>query len=104
VLLADVLAASAAVSATRSRTAKATAIAQALLQADPDEVEPVTAWLSGDVRQGRLGVGWRTLSKLAHTPAPASSLSVSAVDRALDELAATTGPGSSGGARRRWPR
>jgi DNA ligase 1 len=96
VLLADVLAASAAVSATRSRTAKATAIAQALLQADPEEVEPVTAWLSGDVRQGRLGVGWRTLSKLAHAPAPASSLSVSAVDRALDELAATTGPGSAG--------
>jgi len=95
VLLADVLAASTAVTATRSRTAKAAAIAELLRRADPDEVEPVTAWLSGELRQGRLGVGWRTLAKLAGAAAEEPSLPVSAVDGALTELAATAGPGSA---------
>jgi DNA ligase-1 len=95
VLLADVLAASAAVTATRSRTAKAAAIAELLRRAGVDEVEPVTAWLAGETRQGRLGVGWRTLSRMAGEPAPDPSLSVADVDLALTELAATNGPGSA---------
>jgi DNA ligase-1 len=95
VLLADVVAASAAVAATRSRTAKAGTIAEVLRRADADEVEPVTAWLSGEVRQGRLGVGWRTLSRMGGAPAPAPSLSVAAVDRSLTELATTSGAGSA---------
>jgi DNA ligase-1 len=95
VLLADVVAASAAVAATRSRTAKATAIAELLRRAGEDEVGPVTGWLAGEVRQGRIGVGWRSLSRLAGRPADAPSLTVAAVDRALTELAATTGPGSA---------
>ncbi|SFL57003.1 ATP-dependent DNA ligase [Geodermatophilus ruber] len=94
-LLADVLAASAAVAATRSRTAKAAAIAELLRRAAPDEVRPVTAWLAGDMLQGRLGVGRRTLTRLAHDPAPAPALTVAAVDRAFTELAATSGPGST---------
>ncbi|TFV77413.1 ATP-dependent DNA ligase [Blastococcus sp. CT_GayMR19] len=94
-LLADVVTASAAVAATRSRTAKATAIAELLRRAGADEVGPVTAWLAGEVRQGRIGVGWRSLSRLAGRPADAPSLTVAAVDRALTELAATTGPGSA---------
>jgi hypothetical protein len=50
VLLADVVAASAAVGATRSRTAKAAAIAALLRRADVAEVEPVTGWLAGEAR------------------------------------------------------
>ena len=96
VLLTDVLAASAAVTATRSRTAKAVVIGDLLRRAEADEVEPVTAWLAGELRQGRLGVGWRTLSRLAGAPAAAPSLTVVAVDRALTDLAETTGPGSAG--------
>jgi len=95
VLFADVLAASAAVTATRSRTAKAQAIASLLRRAEPDEVRPVTAWLAGDVRQGRLGVGWRTLTRLAHEPAPEPALTLGAADAALTELAGTSGPGST---------
>jgi DNA ligase 1 len=95
VLLADVVTASAAVTATRSRTAKAAAIAELLRRADTDEVEPVTAWLAGETRQGRLGVGWRTLSRWGGSPATQPSLTVAAVDRALTELATTTGPGST---------
>ncbi|WP_222272411.1 ATP-dependent DNA ligase [Modestobacter marinus] len=93
-LLADVVVTSAAVAATRSRTAKATAIAALLRRTEPDEVEPVTAWLAGEPRQGRLGVGWRTLSRLSGPPAGTASLTVAEVDRTLTGLAATAGPGS----------
>jgi DNA ligase-1 len=95
VLLADVVAASSAVAATRSRTAKAGRIAELLRRADADEVVPVTAWLAGEPRQGRLGIGRRTVSKTAAKPAPTSSLTVAAVDQALTELAGTSGTGSA---------
>jgi DNA ligase-1 len=94
-LLADVVATSAAVAATRSRTAKATAIAELLRRAEAGEVEAVTAWLAGEPLQGRTGVGWRTLSKLAHDPTPEPALTVGAVDEALAGLAATSGAGST---------
>ena len=94
-LLADVVAASAVVTATRSRTAKACAIAALLRRAAADEVEPVTGWLAGEARQGRLGIGWRTLSRMTGSPAGTPSLTVAAVDGALTELAATGGAGSA---------
>jgi DNA ligase-1 len=95
VLLADVVAASAAVAATRARTAKAAAIAGALRGAAAGEVGPVAAWLAGELPQGRVGVGWRTLSRALPDPAPGPSLTVAAVDAALTALAATSGPGST---------
>jgi len=95
VLLADVVAASAAVAATRARTAKARVIAELLTQAVPGEVEPVTAWLAGEPRQGRTGVGWRTLAGLRTEPATIASLTVGGVDAALTELAQTAGAGSA---------
>jgi DNA ligase-1 len=94
VLLAEVVAASAAVAATRSRTAKAQAIADLLRRAARDEIEPVTSWLAGEPRQGRLGVGRRTLTARTTEPAAEPSLTVAAVDRALTGLAGATGPGS----------
>ena len=93
-LLAEIVAASAAVAATRSRTAKTSALAAVLRRAAPDEVEPVTAWLSGEVRQGRLGVGWRTLSAATGPPADLATLTVTGTDAALADLAATAGAGS----------
>lgn len=98
VLLADVVTASAAVAATRARSAKAAAISELLRRASAGEVEPVTAWLAGEPRQardGRLGVGWRTLSKLTPPPAGEPSLTVAAVDAALDEVAGISGVGSA---------
>ena len=94
-LLAAVVDASAAVAATRSRTTKARVIADVLRAAEAAEVEAVTAWLAGDVRQGRLGVGWRTLSRTAGEPAPVPTLTVGDVDAALGELAGTSGAGSA---------
>jgi DNA ligase-1 len=95
VLIAEVVAASAAVAATRSRTAKAGLIGELLRRAEAGEVEPVTAWLAGEPRQGRLGVGWRSLTAAAHPPAQTPGLSVTAVDAALTELAGTSGRGAA---------
>ena len=94
-LLADVVATSAAVRATRSRTAKVAALAALLRRAEGDEVEPATAWLAGEPRQSRLGAGWRTLSGIDAPPADEPALHVKDVDAALDELAAITGVGST---------
>jgi len=95
VLLAEVVATSAAVGATRSRTAKAAALAALLRSAAPEEVEPATAWLAGEPRQGRIGTGWRTLSAVETPPAAAPTLTVPGVDAALAALAATSGAGST---------
>ena len=94
-LLAEVVATSAAVGATRARTAKAAALAVLLRAAGPDEIEPATAWLTGEPRQGRLGAGWRTLAGLAVPAAAEPSLEIAEVDARLDELAATSGTGST---------
>lgn len=94
-LFADVVATSVAVGGTRSRTAKTAALAALLRAAGPAEVEPATAWLAGEPRQGRVGAGWRTLSALHVAAATEPALRIRAVDAALDALAATAGPGST---------
>jgi len=92
-LLADVVATSATVAATRSRKAKVAAIAALLAVAADDEVETVTAYVGGALRQRRTGLGWRGLSSL---PPPASepSLTVTEVHAAFDALAELSGAGS----------
>jgi DNA ligase 1 len=53
-------------------------------------------YLSGQVRQPRLGVGYSTVAKLAsQPPAPLASLTVVAVDDLLERVATTTGSGST---------
>ena len=94
-LLADVVTTSAAVGATRARTAMSAAVAELLRAAGPDEVGPVTAWLSGAPRQGKLGAGWRTLSGVEGAPAAGPTLAVAEVEAALDGLAAVGGSGSA---------
>jgi DNA ligase-1 len=91
----DVVAASAEVAATRSRRAKVTRIAAALRAADPTEVPAVVAWLSGELRQRRTGVGWASLRNLP-APAAAATLTVPEVDAAITAIAAGAGAGSAG--------
>ena len=97
---AAVVEASAQVAATRSRKAKTAALAAVLAAAGPEEVRPVTAWLAGDMLQGRTGIGWRTLSAVDVQPATEPTLSVDDVEAALDRLAAMAGSGTGVGARR----
>ncbi len=92
-LLADLAAASRVVAATTKRTEKVAAVADALRRADADEVAVVVAYLAGELRQRRTGVGWASLRDL---PAPAAEpvLGVSEVDRTLASVAALSGAGS----------
>jgi DNA ligase-1 len=95
VLLADLAAASRVVAATSKRTEKVAAVADALRRADPDEVAVVVAYLAGELRQRRTGVGWAALRDL---PAPVAepTLGVSEVDDTLETVAGLSGSGSQG--------
>jgi DNA ligase-1 len=99
VLFADVVATSDAVAATRARSTKIAALADLLGRLAPSEIEPAVGFLVGEPRQGRVGVGWATVFGLDSTPAAEPTLAITDIDRALDELQATTGAGS--GERRR---
>jgi DNA ligase 1 len=96
-LLAEVVAASEALAATSSRKAKGELVAGLLRAAAaggaPGEVEAVAAWLSGDLRQRQIGVGWRALQELP-AAAPVATLEVAEVDAAFGAIGALAGPGS----------
>jgi DNA ligase 1 len=93
-LLAEVVATTEAVAATRARSTKVTALAELLAGLDGDELPVAVAWLSAAPRQGRIGVGWRTVAAVEAPPAPAPSLTVRDLDRTLDQLAGLSGAGS----------
>jgi DNA ligase-1 len=64
VLLRELVQTSEAVGATSGRTAKITEIAALLPRADPGEVPVVVAFLSGELRQRQIGVGYASLGDL----------------------------------------
>jgi DNA ligase-1 len=94
VLLADLVATSAAVAATRSRLAKVAVLGDVLRQLGAEEVQAAVGFLVGVPRQGRIGVGWRTAFKVDVAPAAEPSITVLELDAVLAEMAITSGPGS----------
>jgi DNA ligase 1 len=99
VLLAELVRTSAEVASTRSRKHKVVTLAALLRALDAAEVEAAVGILTGTPRQGRIGIGWRTIAAVAPCPAAEPTLQVGEVDATLSELAGTGGPGSA--ARRR---
>lgn len=91
--------ASAAVAVTSARSAKTRLIAECLRAAGPAEVPLVVAYLSGELRQRRPGLGPAALRGM---PAPAAgpSLALLEVDAAFEAMAALAGAGSAGERRR----
>lgn len=94
-LLTELVATTEAVAATSSRLAKIAALATVLRALEPDEVAPAIGFLTASPRQGRLGVGWRSLAGLDAAHASAPTLTVLDADAALTRLAAADGPGST---------
>lgn len=94
-MLSELVRTAAEVAATSSRLSKVAALASLFERAEDDEILPLTGLLLATPRQGRLGVGWRTLSALEVEHAAAPSLTIGDVDRMLEELAAASGSGSS---------
>ncbi|RXZ72996.1 ATP-dependent DNA ligase [Agromyces albus] len=86
-----------AVASTRSRLAKVDALAELLRRLEPDEIAPAIGFLVGKPRQGRVGVGWRSVGAAMGQPADAATVTVAELDAMLDRLAATSGAGSAGG-------
>jgi DNA ligase-1 len=95
-LLADLVATSGAVAATRSRIAKVTALADLLTRLEPDEVAIAVGFLTGQPRQGRIGVGWSTIGSLDLAPAASPSLTLREIDAAVTAVEAMSGAGSAG--------
>ncbi|HET7714359.1 MAG TPA: ATP-dependent DNA ligase [Bauldia sp.] len=99
-LLNDLVDASSRVRATSGRLAKIGHLADLLRRAGPDEIAIAVSYLSGEVRQGRIGVGYAALRDAAGSPAAIPSLTLDEVDRRLGQIMATRGAGSAGERRR----
>jgi DNA ligase-1 len=97
VQLIDIAGASAEVGATPARLAKIVRIADLLRHAgadgDPKLVAVVVSWLSGELPQRQIGVGWAALRSLP-PPADEPSLTVLQVDAAFSEIGQVAGRGS----------
>ncbi|HWE50651.1 MAG TPA: ATP-dependent DNA ligase [Bryobacteraceae bacterium] len=93
-LLANVVQTSGRVAATSKRLAKVEYLADLLKQLDPDEIEIVVSFLSGETRQGRKGIGYAVVRDAEVSPAANATLQIRDVDRMLASLAAIKGAGS----------
>src|SRR4051794_13577513 len=97
--LAVLAATSAELASTSSRLRKVELMAQVLRDAEPDEVLATVAYLSGELRQRRTGVGWASLRALP-VPAAEPTLTVHDVDLAFEAIAGVAGAGSAAERRR----
>src|SRR5262245_14551226 len=94
--LAELLAASERVGSTRSRLAKVEALSECLRKLAPPEIVLGVAYLSGDTRQGKIGVGYAALKEaLAAPSAAAPQLTLVQVDAELARLSELRGQGSA---------
>ncbi len=81
------------VASTRSRLAKREALAALLSSADAGDVEIVVAYLAGELRQRRTGIGWALLRSLPD-PLAQPRLTLAEVDSELQRISVLSGPGS----------
>jgi ATP-dependent DNA ligase I len=93
-LLAEIASVSRVVATTSGRLAKIEALAGALRAAGPLEVPIAVAYLSGELPQRQIGVGWATL-RGGFTPAPVATLTLGEVDSGFAAIGAISGQGST---------
>ncbi|HEY4596275.1 MAG TPA: ATP-dependent DNA ligase, partial [Thermoanaerobaculia bacterium] len=94
--LADLVTTSRRVSETRSRLEKISALGNLLRRLAPEEIDIAVAFLSGQLRQGRIGLGGAVIrSSMPETVTAEPSLTLGEVDAAFERLAGTTGSGST---------
>jgi DNA ligase-1 len=101
-LLLDLVSTSQRVGATSGRLAKVRELAAFLRALHPEEIETAVHYLSGELPQGRIGIGYSVLkAAAANSPASAESpsttepLSITELDHTLTELAGIRGSGSA---------
>ena len=93
-LLAQIAEVSRGVAATSGRLAKIDMLAAALRDAGPLEVPIAVAYLSGELPQRQIGVGWAALRD-GFPAADSPSLTLSEVDSAFSAIGAVAGKGSA---------
>lgn len=96
-MLADVAAASSDIAGASARLAKidriATLLAATAQDGDARSVAVTVSWLSGELPQRQIGVGWAALRALP-APAEVPTLTVTGVDAAFSEIKGIAGKGS----------
>ncbi|MEV8636961.1 ATP-dependent DNA ligase [Streptosporangium sp. NPDC051023] len=92
-LLIDLARTSAAVAADSARLAKIRHLAELLGRVGPDEAEIAIAYLSGELPQRNIGVGWAGLQD-PPDPRLAATATLRQVNGLLDRIKAQVGPGS----------
>ena len=93
-LLSEIAEVSRAVAGTSARLAKIELLAAALREAGPLEVPIAVAYLSGELPQRQIGVGWAALRD-GFAPARAPALTLSEVDSGFSAIGAVSGKGSA---------
>ena len=95
-LLGELVRASQRVGATAARRVKVRELAALLKSLAPDEIDIGVHYLSGEIRQGKIGIGYATVRAAASTSAAdLATLSIAQVDGKLAELAGIRGSGSA---------
>jgi DNA ligase-1 len=94
-LLADVVTASRRLTDTSSRSGKVAILSALLRQLNAGEVASAVGFLAGVPRQGRVGIGYRTIYGIDVAPASQASLTIDDLDRAIAAVQVTTGKGSA---------
>jgi DNA ligase-1 len=85
------------VAATRKRNEKIAAIAEVIAALPADERAAGVMFLAGQIRQGKIGMGYAQVRALdGVAPSAAPSLEIADVDRAFAEIAVERGAGSAG--------
>jgi len=100
VLLRHVVETSRAVAATSARREKIGRLAELLRGVDPAEAPAAIAFLSGELRQRQIGVGWAALRDAAPAAGGGPPLEIADVDAAFERIGACSGPGSQAERRR----
>ena len=85
---------SGSVAATSGRLEKISKLAGLLSRLSSDEVPMAIGFLIGWPRQGKIGVGWSTISSARGNPAGSPSLELADVDRVFSELTKVRGKNS----------
>ena len=92
----DIVTTSRSVGETSARSDKIRHLAACLRGVEPDDIETAVALLSGEPRQGRIGLGPATLrAAMLLDAAPAPELTLAEVDATLGRIAQTSGAGSA---------
>jgi DNA ligase 1 len=96
-LFANLVAVSQRVGATSARLAKVRELAACLRAVEPNEIDTAVHYLSGEIPQGRFGIGYAALRKASENSGAAAvpALAIDDVDRSLADVAAIRGSGSA---------